>query len=72
MTNYLINCINKKSLIIDVSSKPGGVDFEYANTNGYKVIHALGLPGKVAPITSAKYIKEVINNLIMLYGEENE
>lgn len=60
-----INSINKSSLIIDVSSKPGGIDFEYANKNGYNVIHALGLPGKVAPVTSAKYIKEIIDNLIV-------
>ena len=61
----VLQCINKKTFIIDVSSKPGGIDFEYANNNGYKVIHALGLPGKIAPITSAKYIKEIIQNLII-------
>lgn len=60
-----INSINKNSLIIDVSSKPGGVDFEYANKNNYNVIHALGLPGKVAPVTSAKYIKEIVETLIV-------
>lgn len=60
-----INSINKSTLIIDVSSKPGGVDFEYANQNGYNVIHALGLPGKIAPVTSAKYIKEIVENLIV-------
>ncbi len=57
--------INKKTLIIDVASVPGGVDFEFAKENNYKVIHALGLPGKVAPITSAKYVKDVIQNLIV-------
>lgn len=60
-----IDVINKQSLIIDVSSKPGGIDFEYANKLEYKVIHALGLPGKTAPITSAKYIKDVVENLII-------
>ena len=60
-----LDFINKNTLIIDVASKPGGVDFEYANKNKYNVIHALGLPGKVAPITSAKYIKEMVETLIV-------
>lgn len=59
------NFINKDSLIIDVASKPGGVDFKYAKENGYNVIHALGIPGKIAPVTSAKYIEEIIKNLII-------
>lgn len=65
ITEEVLNCINKKALIVDISSKPGGVDFEYANKNGYNVIHALGLPGKVAPVTSAKYMKEIVENLII-------
>ena len=60
-----IDFIDKRTLIIDVASKPGGVDFEYANKNNYNVIHALGLPGKIAPVTSAKYIKEIIETLII-------
>lgn len=57
--------IDKDTLIIDVASTPGGVDFEYSKTNGYKVIQALGLPGKIAPKTSAKYVKEILENLII-------
>ena len=59
-----LNYINKDSLILDVASKPGGVDFNYATENNYKVIHALGLPGKIAPRTSAKYIKEMLENIV--------
>ncbi|MBR2744873.1 MAG: hypothetical protein IKE01_06245 [Clostridia bacterium] len=56
--------INKETLIIDVSSKPGGVDLNYASKNGFNVIHALGIPGKIAPKTSAMYIKNVIDNIL--------
>ena len=56
--------IDKNSLILDVASKPGGVDFNYARESNYKVIHALGLPGKIAPRTSAKYIKEILDKII--------
>lgn len=60
-----LNFVNKETLIIDVSSKPGGIDFDYAKEHNYNVIHALGLPGKVAPRTSAKYIKELLRNIII-------
>lgn len=65
LDSKILETINKKTLILDVSSKPGGVDFNYAIKNGFKVIHELGIPGKVAPVTSAKYIKEIIENLII-------
>lgn len=57
--------ISKKTLIIDVASIPGGVDYDYSKENGYNVIHALGLPGKIAPKTSAKYVKDILENLII-------
>ena len=53
--------IKKDCIIIDLASKPGGVNFEYANKIGLKASLELGLPGRVAPRTSAKYIKEIIN-----------
>ena len=65
LDDEILTKVKKDALIIDLASKPGGIDFEYANKNGYNVIHALGLPGKVAPVTSAKYIKEIIDNLIV-------
>lgn len=59
-----LELLKKDCLIIDLASAPGGVDFEYAKKNGIKTIWALALPGKVAPITSAKYIKETIDNIL--------
>lgn len=51
-------------LIIDLASKPGGVDFEVAEKLGLNIIHALAIPGKYAPITAAKIIKKTIYNII--------
>ena len=59
----------KESLIIDLASKPGGVDMEAAKDLGVKVIWALGLPGKVAPITAGNIIKETICNIFGELGE---
>lgn len=63
----LINA--KNSLIIDLASKPGGVDLEAVKDLGVKVIWALGLPGKVAPITAGNIIKETICNIFGELGE---
>lgn len=55
--------INKDSLIIDLASNPGGVDRNCAKKLGIKTIWALSLPGKVAPLTSAEFIKDTIYNI---------
>ena len=56
--------IKKNTLVIDLASKPGGVDFDYAKEAGIKVIWALSLPGRVAPVTSGIIIKDTILNIL--------
>jgi dipicolinate synthase subunit A len=60
----ILETMNKDTLIIDLASKPGGVDFDKAKELGIKTIWALSLPGKVAPLTSAKIIRDIIFNII--------
>ncbi|NSW90660.1 MAG: dipicolinate synthase subunit DpsA [Firmicutes bacterium] len=64
LNEELLKKINKDCLIIDLASKPGGVDFEKARLMGLKVNWALSLPGKVAPVTAAKFIKDTIYNIL--------
>lgn len=52
------------ALVIDLASKPGGVDMDTATQLGRKVIWALSLPGKVAPITAGACIRDTIYNLL--------
>ena len=47
------------SLVIDIASVPGGVDFQAAKKAGIPVIHALGLPGKYAPKSSACLLVDI-------------
>lgn len=54
----------KGALIIDLASLPGGVDKVAAKALGIKVIHALGVPGKVSPKASGEVIKNTIYNMI--------
>lgn len=56
--------MHNKPLIIDLSSPPGGVDYEAAQKFGIKAIHALSLPGKVAPKTAGEIIKNTIYNMM--------
>ena len=60
----LLEKVKSDSLIIDLASKPGGVDFDAAKEAGVKVIWALSLPGKTAPITAGKIIKDTILNIL--------
>ena len=56
--------IKQDCLIIDLASNPGGVDRDEVNKRKLKFVWALALPGKVAPVTSAKYIKDTIYNVL--------
>jgi len=60
----LLRCIDSNCTVIDLASKPGGVDFEAAGELGIKAVSALGLPGKAAPVTAAMVIKDTIYNII--------
>lgn len=64
MDRDTLSKVRKDSLIIDLASKPGGVDFDSAKSYGLRVIWALSLPGRVAPITAGIIIKDTIKNII--------
>ena len=55
--------VRRDCVIIDLASNPGGVDRNAAKQLGIKMIWALSLPGKVAPVTSAEFIKDTIYNI---------
>lgn len=59
----MIEKLRKECIIIDIASAPGGVDKDIAKLYKIKVITALGIPGKIAPKASAKYIKEIIEEI---------
>jgi dipicolinate synthase subunit A len=63
-----LKLLKSDCLLIDLASKPGGVDFEAASKIGVKTIWALSLPGKVAPVTAGKYIKDTVKNVLEELG----
>ena len=64
----LLKAVAKDTLIIDLASMPGGVDFRAASKLNKRVIHALSLPGKVAPVTSGEIIAKAVRNVIIERG----
>lgn len=61
---YLLKKFRKDVLIIDLASLPGGTDFSSAERLGIRTVHALGLPGKTAPVTSGYIIADTIRNIV--------
>ena len=55
-------------LILDLASQPGGTDFGCAKALGLTAIHALALPGKVAPVTAGTAIKEALSLMLCELG----
>lgn len=64
LNEHILRQISRDTLIIDLASKPGGVDFDAAARLGINAIHALSLPGKVAPVTAGKIICDEIIEII--------
>lgn len=64
----LLKKISSDTLIIDLASEPGGIDTEAAERLGIKVIRALSLPGKTAPVSAGKIISEGIFGILQAEG----
>ncbi len=69
---YMLNKLRKDTLMIDLASKPGGVDFDIAGKLGLKVIWALSLPGKVAPVSSGEIIAGTVLNILKERGKSDD
>lgn len=57
-------------IIIDLASKPGGTDFNYAKQRGIKAILSKSLPGSVAPKTAGKILADVITQYLFVTRDE--
>lgn len=64
LTEEILKRVNDTALVIDLASKPGGVDFSAAKRLNKNVIWALSLPGKTAPLTAGDIIKEAVVNIL--------
>lgn len=60
--------LKKDAVIIDLASAPGGVDFKSADRLGLTCRWALSLPGKCAPESAAKYMRDTLYNILKERG----
>jgi len=64
VTEPLLAGLKAKAFVIDLASKPGGVDSDAALRHGVKVIAALSLPGKVAPVSAGRIIADCLHRKV--------
>ena len=65
LTEELLRNVRPETVIIDIASRPGGVDFNYCQKKGLHARLCLGLPGKYAPKSAAGILMEVIRKTIL-------
>lgn len=56
----LLSKVSCDSTIIDIASSPGGLDYVYSKEHGINAHLCLGIPGKMAPKSSALILAETI------------
>ena len=60
LTEPVLNRLRPGVLVLDLASKPGGVDRESAQALGIKTVQALALPGKITPVSAAVAIQKTV------------
>ena len=63
LTGPVLEHLRPGALVVDLASKPGGVDWEAANAQNIKAVHALALPGQLTPVSGALAIRNAIYEL---------
>ena len=56
--------VDSEVLLIDLASAPGGIDGKVATSMGLNFVWALALPGRIAPSSSAKFIKDTVYTIL--------
>lgn len=60
----MLKQISEECFIIDLASYPGGLDYKQAQKLNLKTMHALGIPGKIAPKTAGEEIKKSVLKIL--------
>lgn len=64
VTRDWIDRLNRYCCIIDIASKPGGVDFDYCSKKGIRAKLCGSLPGRYAPKTSGELLARKIESIL--------
>ena len=66
LNENILKYVNLDAIILDIASKPGGVNKEFAQNIGLKVIHKLGIPGQYSPKSSGVAMAEDLLNTMQI------
>ncbi len=66
LNKHNLKYINKNSVIIDLATSPGGVDYTLARELGLNALYCPSLPSRVAPLTSAEILKDCLYKALNL------
>ena len=64
VTREWIDRLNRYCCIVDIASKPGGVDFDYCSKKGIRAKLCGSLPGRYAPKTSGELLARKIESVL--------
>lgn len=64
ITQEVLAAMPQDSLVIDLASRPGGVDFAAAKALGIRAIHALSLPAACAPQSAGAFVAQTVLEMI--------
>ena len=67
----VIRKLNRRCLILDLASRPGGTDFEEAVKAGIQAVLLPGIPGKYAPESAGEILADFVKRKV-LEGELDE
>lgn len=65
VTANVLTVMKQHAFLLDLASKPGGIDLTYAEKRGLKAMLVPGLPGMVAPKTAGKILANVLSDLLL-------
>ncbi len=64
LTASRLRWVDPAAFLLDLASAPGGVDHEAAQELGLRLLQAPGLPGRTAPVTAARAIRDAVYHII--------
>ena len=59
-----LRCVKPECVLMELASLPGGIDMEAAKELNLRVVVERGLPGKVAPVSAARAIRDGIYHIL--------
>lgn len=70
LTREILSAFDEGTLIVELSSRPGGIDMPAASELGMRVVWALSLPGKVAPVSAGRALGDCLLSILKENGVE--